>query len=118
MPAAKGTAPWNKGTSKGWINSKGYREIRVDGRTMKEHRHLMERHLGRKLLPTEDVHHLNGDKTDNRIENLEVIAHADHTRLTNQRPYRRGYRVNLDAAERQARSERMRKQRANNFAGA
>lgn len=46
-----------------------------------EHRYIMQEHIGRKLERTEYVHHINGDKMDNRLENLMIISPLEHNRL-------------------------------------
>lgn len=46
----------------------------------REHRIIMETHLGRKLRYNEIVHHKNENRKDNRLENLEVQMRGDHAR--------------------------------------
>lgn len=62
----------NQRTGSGYIDSGGYRIIEKDGVAKSEHRRVMENFIGRELFPEENIHHLNGDKLDNRIENLEI----------------------------------------------
>ena len=56
-----------------YIGAGGYVYVYIGGRrSMTEHRYIMERHLGRPLSPSENVHHINGIRTDNRLANLEI----------------------------------------------
>lgn len=64
---------WKNGST---THKKGYIRRLVDdhprGRYVFEHILVMEEHLGRYLVDDENVHHLNGVKDDNRLENLEL----------------------------------------------
>ena len=60
------------GRGNGCVTKQGYKLITIEGESMMEHRHIMERKLGRRLSSTEHVHHKNGIRHDNRVENLEL----------------------------------------------
>ena len=67
---------WNGGI---WITPDGYRFIKQeDGTYRGEHRLIMEKSLGRSLLSEEIVHHIDGDKLNNNIDNLCLMSRKQH----------------------------------------
>jgi endogenous inhibitor of DNA gyrase (YacG/DUF329 family) len=73
------------------LNAQGYYTVyqpnhpyaaRSNGRVL-EHRLVMEQSLGRYLTRDEQVDHINRVKTDNRIDNLQLLSPSAHTRKTN-----------------------------------
>lgn len=74
--------------SQGVIDKNNYRSIEKVGPNggkiiVLEHRHIVENHIGKKLLPNQNIHHINGLRWDNRIENLEIW---DTAQPSGQRP--------------------------------
>ncbi len=81
---------WNGGRYKdgyGYVRVKLHTDdffhpMRTKGGYVLEHRLAMAKHLGRNLHPWEVVHHRNGIRDDNRLENLHLATDASHRQIT------------------------------------
>jgi len=66
--------------------SNGYVKLYIRGRgVLEEHRYVMEQQLGRRLDPHEVVHHIDGDKQNNAVQNLRLCGRPDHASMHAQR---------------------------------
>jgi hypothetical protein len=99
----KGLVPWNRGkkfpqlsreNNRNWKGGRhlcknGYIVLIVSNHPFAdkfgriyEHRFIMEKTLGRYLKPTEHIHHINGIKTDNKPENLQLFkSNSEHKKF-------------------------------------
>lgn len=84
MPEISGKNHWNwKGGF--YINDSGYKVFNSnavnDGKKTREHRLIVEKHLGRNLKKNEHIHHIDGNKLNNDIKNLLIVNPTDHQRI-------------------------------------
>ncbi len=76
-----------------WFEN-GYKVLyQEDGSSIKEHIKVMQDFIGRKLKTNEVVHHINGNKLDNRIENLQLMKRGEHSRLHRNQELREGKKL-------------------------
>lgn len=77
---------------KGYTDSHGYLQFRpYQSKTRKScrvHRAVWEAYMGETEL---ELDHINGDKMDNRLENLQAVTRKQHSKLTNDRLYKEAY---------------------------
>ena len=79
---------------KGYWFENGYKILYTeDGKGIKEHIKIMEEHIGRKVNSNEVVHHINEIKTDNRIENLQLMTRSEHSSYHRKKEIKEGKRL-------------------------
>ncbi|MCA1807381.1 MAG: HNH endonuclease [Actinobacteria bacterium] len=80
---------WKGGS---YVSGDGYRMVWCGARNhRREHTVVMEEYLGRALEKSEVVHHLDGDKLNNSVDNLVVLQKSSHHRTTHQSLQEVGY---------------------------
>ncbi len=69
-----------KGSLETRVNSSGYQQFKdpSTGRWELTHRRVAEKLVGGSIFPGREVHHVDGDKTNNRPSNLTIVSKAKH----------------------------------------
>lgn len=94
-----GTTDGNPRKPQGYIDDHGYKMLRIGGRKVREHVHVVEKVLGKRLPKGPVIHHVNEVKTDNSHENLVVCQNEAYHQLLHRRA--RAYDACGDANARQ-----------------
>lgn len=71
----------NKGKGKGWLNGNGYKMNTKDNKRVLEHREVWVNYNKREIPSGYEIHHMNGNKLDNRPENLLAVTKSAHTKI-------------------------------------
>lgn len=87
MPRGENNPNWKRGS---YVNASGYKMIknydhqrRDKNNYIQEHILIMEKYLGRSIdYDREECHHINGNKLDNRPENIQLMTKGQHSRLS------------------------------------
>ena len=78
---------WFKRMDEIKLDEKGYERRHMDGKMKRMHKVILENKIGREFMENEVSHHLNGIRTDNRLENLVVMTKKEHDKLHNYKRY-------------------------------
>lgn len=76
-----GSSP--KPTLKTRVNSSGYQQFKDPGTGKWEftHRRVAEKLVGGRIFPGHEVHHIDGNKNNNRASNLTIVSKAEHRKI-------------------------------------
>ncbi|MBR4419672.1 MAG: HNH endonuclease [Clostridia bacterium] len=77
----------------GYWYENGYKVLYNNGNSIKEHIFVMQKYIGRKLKPNEVVHHMDGNKTNNDIHNLQLMTSSEHSKLHREKEIKQGKKL-------------------------